>query len=525
MDLSIFICYRREDLTFGVDKLAQMLRSHFGEDAVCMDREAFVGGVEWASQNRALIAKADLIICAMGPTWLRRPSTQPNQRVDYIAEELRLARSLGKKVLPLSLTEIDIQSLKIVFPQLKWVHNIHITDGKGILYGDNHSLINSIEDLLGRRFARGKQIGAPSLWARAVSALGESFVRPSAVAASLMCPTHQAWNVTWRLYVVGFIMGLILSGYRENITVDAIIAYAVNTTLVVLSIFASFSLTAILFRSPVPFLTRINFSLHVGAVIIVLGSIAATIIWSIIADEYFARLRPDTYEQFMFNLQEMLQRIGDQNLLVWTGIGLVASNLYISWIIWSLIRAASLVTMWRWRTIAVAIVLLGFASWMAWAYSALSSPPSNLIRFSYMNALDIITPEGLTQAPLQFSANGIIEVKEGNVYVKIEHLLAKNDTDEVANAFIRGVLITLQSGKLRWRTPVPVSRQEMLPPIPAHSNWETSGIDLTIPLPNDYVSGQTVLLMEVWNNGKVISMNAGRDEVLYWRKKKLFELE
>jgi hypothetical protein len=525
MDLSIFICYRREDLTFGVDKLAETLKSHFGEHAVCVDREAFYGGLEWAAQNRALIGKAHLIICAIGPTWIRRPLTQPKQSVDYIVEELKLARSLGKKILPVRLAEIDIKSIKTIFPKLKWFQNIHITDGTGILHGDNKPLINSIENLLGRRFAHGKQISAPSLWARAVSALGESFVRPAGVAASLMSPTHQAWEVTWRLYVVSLVIGLICFGYRSTITVDTVITYAVNTTLSVLFVFASFSLTAILVRSPVPFLTRLNFSFHSLAVATVLANILITIIWSAIGHEYIGRLQAETWEQFAYNVQEILQEIGNRSVLIWTGVGIVSINSYINWLTWSFIRAASLITMWRWRTIALAFVLFIFASWMGWAYNAQSNPPSNLIKFSYVNAVDTITTEGLMHAPLQISANGTIEVNEGKVYVEIEHLLVKNDTDEVAKGLIHCWLFILQNGKLIQKKPVPISRDEILTPVPPHSNWETSGISLTIPLPNDYVSGQTGLMMEVWNNGKAISINAGRDEVLYWRKKKLFELE
>ena len=94
---SIFICYRRGDLHHGVDKIAENLRSHFGKESVLLDHEAFVGGVEWGFQNRALVAQADVIVCVVGPGWSQESSSEgPIVELDYVAEEIKLAARTHK---------------------------------------------------------------------------------------------------------------------------------------------------------------------------------------------------------------------------------------------------------------------------------------------------------------------------------------------------------------------------------------------------------------------------------------------
>lgn len=526
----IFICYRREDLHHGVDQIVQTLRSHFGKESVLLDREAFVGGVEWDFQNRALIAQADVIVCVVGPGWSQKSSSEPPAaELDYVAEETKLAASLGKRILVVSTIPGELKSIKRLLSKFKWMGDPHIIDGTLEPQQDNRFLIESIENHIRRRFYQGKEsLTRSSLWVRSMGSLIESLIHPTSVMASLMRPTQEAWELVWRHYLMSLGLYLILSRYYlDFVTLDdftsAFMNYASQTVIVL----GALSITAILSRSRVPLLTQVNFSLHFVAVMFLVLDIVITLSWVAVTNEEFSLImRAAEHDAVVPDGIRFAEEIFYKATPRLIGLGVLglAMALYCNWLVWGFIRAVALITRWRWRSFALALAIVVLIAMMISPVRQMVNPRSDLIPFSYVNAHDTFTLSGVSNAPLQFSASGDISITESKVIIKISALAIENNTEELVDAFLRCALITLKDGQLTWKDPIPLSRDHRLPKVMPRSNRIVNDIELVVPIPKDYSSGHTALIMEVINNGKSISLNAGRNEVLYWHWPKAGEL-
>jgi hypothetical protein len=95
----IFICYRREDTSGHTGRLADHLRSQFGEDNVFQDVYTISMGDDFRAAVRTWIDKSDVVLAIIGRDWLN--ATGPTgRRLDDPADWVRveISEALNRRV-------------------------------------------------------------------------------------------------------------------------------------------------------------------------------------------------------------------------------------------------------------------------------------------------------------------------------------------------------------------------------------------------------------------------------------------
>ncbi|WP_395007161.1 toll/interleukin-1 receptor domain-containing protein [Undibacterium sp.] len=122
---SIFVSYRSLDYDKGVAALYDKLVALYGSANVTLDRESFQPGATWLPQILSRVAMSEIVLCVIGPSWASSKERASSVlAVDYVAEELALAKKLGKPILPISINVELSEVLKNLPPQLSWLSNL-----------------------------------------------------------------------------------------------------------------------------------------------------------------------------------------------------------------------------------------------------------------------------------------------------------------------------------------------------------------------------------------------------------------
>ncbi len=525
---NIFISYRRKDLQNGVEQLVAKLRSHFGDDLIHLDRDSFVGGTEWSSQNRAHVAQANVILCVIGPAWVQESSIgERSKEEDYLQEELNLARSLGKFIIPVFVGQEEAKAIATIPPKFKWLCNFHILDGRMVAPSETRSLVGSIENIIGTSYRGSKKgtISDLSLWIRAIRTLLESLFHPTSVAASALIPNHRALDIAWRQYVVSG-MAFLITLYQSSDTffISDIVGFVLFHGLFALCIWAALSMVTLVSRSQLPTLSRVNFSLQTVSSIAALNAISLLFAWLLIPEEHLVRLRNQIdFQDLAFTLATSLQEIGEKEPARALGILIlqIGHGLFSMWLLWGFIRAASITLRWHWRQIAATIGAALLAVWLPfYLYSVFFNPPSNTTQFSYRSGANNLFLKGEVKDPVSFLASGTITIdaKKSAVTVQIDEVSVDNTTDKDVDAKIYcGLMIsTTDNQEFYWKRPEPLSEMIPLPTIAAKTHSTFHNMTLVTPLPPEYLPQRTALRMFVEIGGKPISLNDGGQGVLSW---------
>ncbi len=98
----IFVNYRRADSNFAAAKVAEYLRSEFGEQEVFFDVKNIQSGEEWAKEIRRALRKCEIFVIVIGVHWLSELKNRlgtPDS--DWARLEIRFALENNLKILPL----------------------------------------------------------------------------------------------------------------------------------------------------------------------------------------------------------------------------------------------------------------------------------------------------------------------------------------------------------------------------------------------------------------------------------------
>lgn len=100
----IFISYRRDDSASEAQRLQEALGREFGADSAFLDISLQAGTI-WPNALQEELKCARVFLVVIGPNWLGTESTEGGQRridneLDWVRQELTLALSSGKRVIP-----------------------------------------------------------------------------------------------------------------------------------------------------------------------------------------------------------------------------------------------------------------------------------------------------------------------------------------------------------------------------------------------------------------------------------------
>jgi hypothetical protein len=94
----IFISYRREDTGLAMPLLCGALKNAFGSATVFMDVDTIRVGSQWPRQIDLALDAADVLLVAMGPSWLNAGDKRRrlDQEADWVRNEI--AKSIRRKI-------------------------------------------------------------------------------------------------------------------------------------------------------------------------------------------------------------------------------------------------------------------------------------------------------------------------------------------------------------------------------------------------------------------------------------------
>lgn len=128
---AVFVCYQRADSRDLAARLRDALASRL--DQVFFDVESIPGGATYREVIHEHLARADVVLVLIGERW---DAARLHDEADDVREELVLARTHGKRVIPVLLGRTAPPPAEQVPAELRWlldVNAVHIRAENGFL--------------------------------------------------------------------------------------------------------------------------------------------------------------------------------------------------------------------------------------------------------------------------------------------------------------------------------------------------------------------------------------------------------
>jgi len=506
----IFVSYRKQDLGAGVDRLVHVLKEHFGEDEVYLDRESFIGGQEWAFHNRVLLARAMVILCVIGPAWSLRDENLSGP--DYLEQELKLARELKKKVIPLYVGQAETESINSIPQKFAWLRNIQCIDGR-LINGSNQAVISAIEQSIGHE---GEKSRLPK-WLSAAIRLFESLWNPMGIGAYSTTPNVRTTELVLRQCALGFVLMYLFISMKWGFDIRDLAGWLAAFVITGFGIIGTVLLLTLMMRASAPILSQINFSLQFLSTLYLLGSLIVLCVFLIMPDELGEKLVANSAgAELSESLARIFAELGEKHPLRATGFLIfeVTFGCLGLWIWWGYIKAGAIGLAWRWLPLAFLISLILGVPYISGTVYLLqdyfSSGTASTRDFNLVAGQDYVTPSESRSHQIVILGKAKKEVVNGNVRVKIEQMQIKNRTNAEFSGQLHGWLLTFTNG--RWVLPVPSHGSDKidLQKVPPYGEHQVHDIEFTIPLSSTYRSGLTSLVLYVND----IQINQA--ETLFW---------
>ncbi|HEY0264173.1 MAG TPA: 4a-hydroxytetrahydrobiopterin dehydratase [Granulicella sp.] len=107
MQSSIFVSYRRDDLSLAALGIYTQLRALLGPSSVFMDRTGISPGENWPDRLHNAVQEATVVLALIGSEWLRCADQYGRRRLDdpndWVREEIKTALESKKTVIPVLL--------------------------------------------------------------------------------------------------------------------------------------------------------------------------------------------------------------------------------------------------------------------------------------------------------------------------------------------------------------------------------------------------------------------------------------
>lgn len=525
---SIFISYRRKDYEYGVSALEKHLRTYFGSTSVLLDQESFSAGTDWQAEMKSAVIQSSVILCAIGDSWGRVNIS--NEDTDYLHEELFIARSLGKPIIPVVIGNGDgRQALANLPKDIAWINKLHVVDCSGPDLGRVNVLERAIESIV--PLSSGKRGAIATMTAE----LFYSLLYPVSAGGTALRGT--TWEMTSALVGLGVsMMALLMLGM--SITGDFYILENLGKVLGIGCLFVGlvFGMTSAIIRlgsARVNSKGRFVYSMRLCSAIICCAAIYLTLWLSFFPEKAFQQILSamDAGGPMSPDAVKIIDQIPVKFTLI-LGVFNLCLIFHLFYIIWGFVRSmAAVVRTSRLLAVAFFVALVSATAAMAWAsFSAGDSEPTpptkNTTRmadqlpreFSFSNGADRLTERGTELLPIKIQAHGVARIDRDIVILDVRNLRIENRTSASITAdYIHFTLGRRIDGKFTWTDPVPYSNQVNIGPIEAGTERLLENFSLRTRLHPSMNSGETVLVVWVTINSKAQHpIGDGGDSILRW---------
>jgi tetratricopeptide (TPR) repeat protein len=122
--LNVFVCYRRKEEEFAVALIRLALSPHF---QLFVDTDGIPLGTEWQKVLTAEVAKCDVLLAIITPTWLRLQTDEGRRRLDadddFVRFEIETALERGIQVIPVLLAGAQLPGKHQLPPTIQALGN------------------------------------------------------------------------------------------------------------------------------------------------------------------------------------------------------------------------------------------------------------------------------------------------------------------------------------------------------------------------------------------------------------------
>lgn len=500
----IFISYRSQDYDDGVSVLYGHLIDLFGEENVVLDKSSFAPGSAWLPQIRTKVAMSDIVLCAIGASWTTEKRSSHEGEIDYVVEELTLARKLRKQVIPVTLG-VDPNLIRSSLPSaITWLADIQFFRFDPKTTGAGADIGNFIVGLGGPKML-GVTAAQQTLVTRANfsvlrvlrAALGSIF-RPTTYAASAMQPTLTSLqNSSLRAIISVALLSLVAILIVGELSFYMTAKFTANLSVLALLTFAVFTFLGKFADSRPSVLSTASFSIHFSAALHTALAIWALLFWVVLPDSVHERFTAMATSEIPApqQIESMFEDL--TTAAVWSlGVIQWGAIIHLVLLVFGISRAGVLVLGWKRWKLLLPLSALSFAL-IALLFLLLSSSDGvrrgNLpqkVKLSWLK--DEVTTEGTRKVPFLFEVNGTIEKRNNSISFLVDRFRAENRAQPAME--IRALMCalrTLRSGKFEWPEVMHEGRASIMHQLMPNQSMVRENMTVEIPLGSQFRSGET----------------------------------
>jgi TIR domain len=504
---SIFVSYRSLDYDNGVAALYDRLVALYGPTNVTLDRESFLPGATWLPQILSHVAMSEIVLCVIGPSWISsKERATSGDAVDYVAEELALAKKLGKPILPISINVEISEVLKIIPSELSWLSNLHFFKFD-VLANDIGADIGASINKLSGIMPVGHSDRSATISARmklatlyALRSIVGCVLNPTRYAAAALQSTHSS---LWQSVLLGLVSLLPLS-LSGALVLGQLGIFAMAKMLVLIIItaslfFVNFFLLSKQTNSHPSILSLTSFSIHSAAVLNIVIGIWALLLWIFLPDTVQNKFISITNADG-FTLYKIEALISD--LTTWSKAVLAIFQwglfIHFAYVIFGLARAGTIVLQWtRWKLLfsllPIVITFLGLIFYLLFSDDGLKNGKlPQTVKLSWLP--DRMDSEGIHRSPFIFQLEGTIEKQEKYIVLKVLRFIAENRAQpKIEIQSLMCALGVLNAGKFEWPTVMHEGRVWIKQELDTNQSIQRDRIEVRVPLSDQFKSGLTAI--------------------------------
>lgn len=502
--ISIFLSYRRIDYDISAKYVESVLTNEFGYNSVTRDQSSFVGGMEWAQQIRSHVIQADIVVCVISESWLIKQQKDN----DYVCDELNLARSLGKPVIPVVIDSVDLNMVTESIPQsIKWLMELQVIHVNPAINQSNFSLNNTIRSLTGKTNGDLEKSRLQLPFFIALYRTIKSLFYPLSIAGASFRPDVE----TLKISIVGLIMSIAVliaiyihfTPYQVELPdlINQIFApFKLILELVVITFLASF-----LNRKKISPVSVVSFSTQFAATLFLCFSFYISIFSTVLSSvEKFSIEQFLNFDSAYIAVEYLVNLIPQikTTTLVMLCIINVGTTAHIIYVLWSYLRAlgamyATGLKLAIYLFICTLIILgiINFSSdFVDSTGQDFSTVNQKLPReFTFRNGVDGLVNGEIKPLPIKIMAAGNIKKNGDFIEVLIKELTIDNRTKSQIRPVIYALLYQYKNGKTVTPDPIPASNPILIGSIEASKIKTIKNISMIIKLSPNFISGETTL--------------------------------
>lgn len=154
--VKLFISYRRDDSSGETNRLAGVLKRHFGGANVILDTDNFLVGNDFRSEIMRHLKEADVVLVIMGKSWYSilsdRLAGSSGTEPDWVMREIEEAIKHHKRIIPVLLNNNFMPSAKRLpssIQELTYKNGMKLRTSIYHFGEDSQHLIQKIEESIG----------------------------------------------------------------------------------------------------------------------------------------------------------------------------------------------------------------------------------------------------------------------------------------------------------------------------------------------------------------------------------------